>query len=103
MKIQLRHTSIDYSLFDGAILHETFGLISFRVKGDIDDKDLQLPLVFQSGRSAMEAYRRILQGRNNSASSVSISDIDCSWPMETAHKIEQYAQSLFDFDRPVNL
>ena len=64
---------------------------------------MQLPLVFESGREAREAYKRILQGRNTGASSVSISDFDCSWPMETAQKIEQYAQHMYDFDRPINL
>ena len=103
MKILLKHTSIDYSHYDAAILHETFGIISFRVKGEIDDKDLQLPLIFRDGLDAREAFKRILAGRNACACSIRLSDIECSWPMETSQKIEQYAQHLFDFDRPIRL
>lgn len=103
MKILLKNTSIDYSHYDSAILHETFGIISFRVKGEIDDKDLQLPLIFRDGSDAREAYRRILQGRNTCACSISLSDFECSWPMDTSLKIEQYAQHLFDFDKPIRL
>ena len=103
MKILLKNTSIDYSHYDAAILHETFGIISFRVKGEIDDKDLQIPLIFRDGSDAREAYRRILQGRNTCACSISLSDFECSWPMDTSLKIEQYAQHLFDFDKPIRL
>ena len=101
MKILLRHTSIDFSHYDAVFLHDTFAVISFRGKNEIEEKCMQLPLVFESGRAAREAYKRILQGRNTGASSVSISDFDCSWPMETAKKIEQYAQHMYDFDRPI--
>lgn len=103
MKILLRHAAIDYTYYDCAILHELFSVISFRVKGEIEDKGLVLPLIFRNSRDAREAYRRILQGRNCKAASVSISEYDCSWPTETAQKVEQYAQSLYDFDRPVIL
>lgn len=103
MKILLRHTSIDLSHYDAFILHDTFSVISFRVKAEIEDKCLQLPLVFTNGKDARDAYRRILQGRNASASSVSISDIDCTWLMDTALKIEQYGQCIYDFDRPINV
>ena len=103
MKILLRHTSIDFSNYDCAVLHEIFSVISFRVKGAIDEKGLHLPLVFRSGRDTREAYKRILQARNSKAASVSISEFDCTWPTETAQKIEQYAQCLYDFDRPIVL
>lgn len=103
MKILLRHTSIDFSNYDCAVLHEIFSVISFRVKGAIDEKGLHLTLVFRNGRDAREAYRRILQARNSNAASVSISEFDCTWPTETAQKIEQYAQCLYDFDRPIVL
>lgn len=103
MKILLKHTTIDFNCFHAAVLHETFGVISFCVKDEIDERCLQLPLCFDNGRSAREAYIRIIQGRNNSAASVSISDIDCFWPMQLAQKVEQYAQHLFDYDRPINL
>lgn len=103
MKILLRHATIDYTYYDCAVLHQTFGIISFKVKGEIDERGLQLPLIFRNGKDALEAYRRILQGRNSHSHSVSISEFDCSWPMETAQKIEQYAQSLYDFDRPISL
>ena len=103
MKILLKHTSINYSHYDAAILHETFGIISFRVKGEIDDKDLQLPLIFRDSLDAREAFKRILAGRNACACSISLSDIECSWPMETSQKIEQYAQHMFDFDRPIRM
>ena len=103
MKILLRHTSIDYSHYDAAVLHETFGIISLRVKADIDERCLQLPMIFRDGMDAREAYTRILHGRNSCATSVSLSDLECSWPTETAQKIEQYAQHIFDFDRPVRM
>ena len=103
MKILLRHTSFDFSNYDCAVLHEIFSVISFRVKGAIDEKGLHLPLVFRNGRDAREAYTRILQARNSNAASVSISEYDCNWPTETAQKIEQYAQCLYDFDRPIVL
>lgn len=102
MKILLKHATIDYRLFHAAVLHDTFGVISFCVKDEIDDRCLQIPLCFDNGKSAREAYIRILQGRNSQAASVSISDIDCRWPWELAQKIEQYAQHMFDFDRPIN-
>lgn len=103
MKILLRHTSIDFSNFDAVFLHDTFSVISFRVRADIDEKCLQLPLIFENGRATREAYKRILQGRNEGASCVSINDYECSWPMETAQKIEQYAQLMYDFDRPFEI
>ena len=103
MKILLRHASIDFGHYEAAVLHETFAVISFRVKTEIDERCLQLPLIFRDGSDAREAYRRILQGRNTGASSVSISDFDCSWPKETARKIEQYAQHMYDFDRPIEI
>ena len=103
MKIRLRHTSIDYSHYDAAVLHETFGIISLRVKAEIDERCLQLPMIFRDGKDAREAYTRILHGRNSRAPSVSLSDLECSWPAETAQKIEQYAQHIFDFDRPVKM
>lgn len=103
MKILLRHTSIDFSHYDAIFLHDTFAVISFRVKSEIEEKCLQLPLIFSDGKDAREAYKRILQGRNASASSVSISDLGCSWPMETANKIEQYAQHMYDFDKPIEV
>ena len=103
MKILLKHTSIDFSHYDAVFLHDTFGVISFRVKDEIEEKSLQLPLIFDNGRDAREAYKRILQGRNASSGSVSISDFDCTWPIETAQKIEQYAQYMYDFDRPIIL
>ena len=103
MKILLRHTSIDYSHYDAAVLHETFGIISLRVKAEIDERCLQLPMIFRDGKDAREAYTRILHGRNSRATSVSLSDLECSWPAETAQKIEQYAQHIFDFDRPVKM
>lgn len=103
MKILLRHASIDFGHYEAAVLHETFGIISFRVKTEIDERCLQLPLIFRDGSDAREAYRRILQGRNVCAASISISDLESSWPIETAQKIEQYAQHMFDFDRPINL
>ncbi len=103
MKILLRHTSIDFSHYDAVFLHDTFAVISFRVKSEIEEKCMQLPLVFENGRAAREAYKRILQGRNAGTSSVSLSDFDCIWPMETAQKIEQYAQHMYDFDRPIEV
>ena len=103
MKILLRHTSSDFSHYDAVFLQDTFAVISFRVKSELDVKCMQLPLVFENGREAREAYKRILQGRNTVASSVNISDFDCSWPMETAQKIEQYAQHMYDFDRPIEM
>lgn len=103
MKILLKHTSIDFSHYDALILHDTFAVISFRVKSEIEEKCMQLSLVFENSRSAREAYIRILQGRNASVSSVSISDFDCTWPTETAQKIEQYAQHMYDFDRPIEV
>ena len=103
MKILLKHATIDYRLFHAAILHETFGVISFCVKDEIDERCLQIPLCFDSGKAAKEAYVRILQGRNDHAASVSISDIDCHWHCELAQKIEQYAQHMYDFDRPIEL
>ena len=103
MKILLKHATIDYRLFHAVVLHETFAVISFRVKTEIDERCLQLPLVFRDGSDAREAYRRILQGRNACAASISLSDLESSWPIETAQKIEQYAQHLFDFDRPINI
>ena len=103
MKILLRHTSIDYSHYDAAVLHETFRIISLRVKAEIDERCLQLPMIFRDGKDAREAYTRILHGCNSCATSVSLSDLECSWPAETAQKIEQYAQHIFDFDRPVRM
>ena len=103
MKILLRHNSIEFNNYDCAVLHEIFSVISFRVKTEIDERCLQLPLIFRDGSDAREAYRRILQGRNACAASISLSDLESSWPMETAQKIEQYAQHLFDFDRPINI
>ena len=103
MKILLRHTSIDFSHYDAVFLHDTFAVISVRVKSEIEEKCMQLPLVFESGREAREAYKRILQGRNTGASSVSISDLDCIWPTETARKIEQYARHMHDFERPTEI
>lgn len=103
MKILLRHVSIDFRNYDAVILHETFSVISFRVKSEIDDRCLQLPLVFRDGKEAREAYQRILQGRNACASSVSLSDFDAIWQTDTALKIEQYAQHIYDFDRPIEL
>ena len=46
MKILLRHSSIEYSNYDCAVLHEIFSVISFRVKGAIDEKGWHIPLVF---------------------------------------------------------
>ena len=89
MKILLRHTSIDYSHYDAAVLHETFGIISLRVNAEIDERCLQLPMIFRDGKDAREAYTRILHGRNSRATSVSLRDLECSWPAETAQKIEQ--------------
>ena len=103
MKILLRHTSINYNYYDSIILHEIFSVISFRVKGEIDERGLNLSLIFTNGREAREAYRRIIQGRNSHATSVSISEFDCTWPTELAQKIDQYAQYLYDFDRPIAL
>lgn len=103
MKILLRHTSIDISHYDAVFLHDTFAVISFRVKSEIEEKCMQLPLVFENGSAAREAHKRILQGRNTGASNVNISDFDCSWPMETAQKIEQYAQHMYDFDKPIEM
>ena len=103
MKISLKHTTIDYSNFDAVILHDTFSVISFRVKTEIDERCLQLPLIFRNGKDAREAYRRILQGRNSGACSVSLSDLECNWPTETAQKIDQYAQYMYDFDKPIEL
>lgn len=103
MKILLRHASIDYSYYDSIILHEIFSVISFRVKGEIDERGLNLSLIFTNGRDAREAYRRILQGRNSHAASVSISDLECSWPTQTAEKVAQFAQCMYDFDRPIRL
>ena len=56
MKILLKHATIDYRLFHAAILHETFGVISFCVKDEIDERCLQIPLCFDSGKAAKEAY-----------------------------------------------
>lgn len=103
MTIHLRHTSIDYSHYDAAILHETFSVICFRVKGEIDDKDLQLPLTFRNGSDAREAYIRILQARNASERCVSLADLDCTWPADTAQRIRQYAQSIYDYNRPTTI
>lgn len=103
MKILLRHTSIDFGHYEAAVLHETFGIISFRVKAEIDERCLQLPLIFRDGKDAREAYKRILQGRNACATSISLSDLESTWPIDTAQKIEQYAQHLFDFDRPISV
>ena len=103
MKILLKHATIDYRLFHAAVLHETFAVISLCVKDEIDERCLQIPLIFESGRAAREAYIRILQGRNNSAASVSISEFDCRLPWELVQKLEQYAQHMYDFDRPMNL
>ena len=103
MKILLRHNSIEFNNYDCAVLHEIFSVISFRVKGAIDEKGLHIPLVFRNGKDAREAYRRILQTRNSNAASVSISEFECTWPTELAQKIEQYAQYLYDFDRPIAL
>ena len=103
MKITLRHTTIDYSHFDAVILHDTFCVISFRVKTEIDERCLQLPLIFRNGKDTREAYRRILQGRNSGACSASLSDLECNWPTETALKIDQYAQYMYDFDKPIEL
>ena len=103
MKILLRHASIDFGHYEAAVLHETFAVISFCVKDEIDERCLQIPLIFESGRAAREAYIRILQGRNNQAASVSISEFDCRLPWDLVQKVEQYAQHMFDFDRPINL
>ena len=103
MKIHLKHTSIDFSHYDAAILHDTFSMISFRVRSEIEEKCMQLPLIFENGKSAREAYKKILQGRNTGSDSVSISEYDCCWPIETAQKVEQYAQYMYDFDRPITL
>ena len=56
MKILLRHTSIDYSHYDAAVLHETFGIISLRVKADIDERCLQLPILFENACDTREFY-----------------------------------------------
>ena len=85
MKIQLKHSSIDFSNYDALILHETFSVISLRVKSEIDERCLQLPLIFSGSKS------------------VSLSDLECSYPVEAAQKIEQYAQYMYDFDRPIKL
>ncbi len=103
MKILLKHATIDYKLFHAVVLHETFAVISFCVKDEIDERCLQIPLIFESGRAAREAYIRILQGRNNQAASVSISEFDCRLPWELVQKIEQYAQHMYDFDRPIEI
>ena len=103
MKILLRHNSIEFNNYDCAVLHEIFSVISFRVKGAIDEKGLHIPLVFRNGKDAREAYRRILQARTSTAASVRISEFECAWPTEQALKIEQYAQYLYDFDRPIAL
>lgn len=103
MKIHLRHASIDFGHYEAAVLHEPFGVISFRVKAEIDERCLQLPLIFRDGKDAREAYKRILQGRNACATSISLSDLESTWPIDTAQKIEQYAQHLFDFDRPISV
>ena len=103
MKILLKHTSIDLCCYDGVFLHDTFSVISFRVRADIDEKCLQLPLIFENGRATREAYKRILQGRIAGSANISLSDYDCSWPIETAQKIEQYAQHMYDFDRPIEI
>ena len=103
MKILLKHATIDYKRFHAVVLHETCAVISFCVKDEIDERCLQIPLCFESGRAAREAYIRILQGRNNHAASVSISEFDCRLPWDLVQKVEQYAQHMFDFDRPINL
>lgn len=103
MKIQLKHTSIDFSNYDAVILHETFSVISLRVRSEIDERCLQLPLIFRDGQDTREAYKRILQARNNGSNGVSLSDIECSYPVETARKIEQYAQYMYDFDKPMKI
>lgn len=103
MKILLRHTGIDYSHYDAVILHETFGIICLRVKSEIDDRCLHLPLIFNDGRSAREAYKRILIGRNAGAASISLSDLECTWPSDVAQKVAQYAQHMYDFDKPIEL
>lgn len=103
MKILLRHSSIDCSHYDELVLHDTFGIITFRAKKEIDSNGLQIPLIFNDSRDARIAYKRILQARNDNLSNVSISELECHWLVETALKIEQYAQHLFDFDRPLNL
>lgn len=103
MKILLRHTSIDFGHYDAVFLHDTFAVISFRVRSEIEEKCMQLPLIFYNGNDAREAYRRISQGRSAAASSVSISDLDCIWPTETARKIEQYARHMHDFERPTEI
>lgn len=38
MKILLKHTSIDFSLFHAAVLHETFSVICFCVKDEIESR-----------------------------------------------------------------
>lgn len=101
--ILLKHATIDYRLFHAAVLHETFAVISFCVKDEIDERCLQIPLCFENGKSAREAYIRILQGRNNNAASVSISEFDCRWPWDLVEKIEKYAKHMLDFDRPIHL
>lgn len=103
MKIQLKHSSIDFGNYDALILHETFSVISLRVKSEIDERCLQLPLIFRDGRDTREAYKRLLQGRNSGCESVSLGDLECSYPVETAQKIDQYAQYMYDFDRPIRL
>lgn len=103
MKILLSRTSIDFSNYHSAVLHETFGVISFCVRNEIDDRCLQLPLTFASGKDAKEAYCLILQGRNTGTNCVSLCDFWCSWPSDLAMKVEQYAQHMYDFDRPIQL
>ena len=76
MKIQLKHSSIDFSNYDALILHETFSVISLRVKSEIDERCLQLPLIFRDGRDTREAYKRLLQARNSGSKSVSLSDLN---------------------------
>ena len=94
---------LESSLFWRCIINERLNLVYFIHKPKGMEGELQLPLVFESGREAREAHKRILQGRNTVASSVNISDFDCSWPMNTAQKIEQYAQHMYDFDRPIGM
>ncbi len=103
MKIQFKHSSIDLGNYDAMILHETFSVISLRVKSEIEERCLQLPIIFRDGKDTREAYKRLLHARNSSSKSVSLSDFECSYPVETAQKIEQYAQYMYDFDRPIKI
>ena len=103
MKILLSNTSIDFNNYHSAVLHETFSVISFCVRNEIDERCLQIPLQFYSCQDAREAYKIILQGRNEKAQCIDLSRFTFSWQIHLAMKIEQYAQHMFDFDRPINI